>query len=57
MSAQVSGAAFAISAISVKGGDLCVEVGWQEGIMDKAIGDTVAQDMEAWLRYVGSRSL
>jgi hypothetical protein len=56
LSAEVNAPAFHISAVSVKGGDLCIDVGWQIGILDKAIGDKLAADIEAYLRYLAEHS-
>ncbi|KAH7325668.1 alcohol acetyltransferase [Stachybotrys elegans] len=52
LSAEVNASVFHISVVSVRGGDLCVDVGWQEGIIDPKIGDRLAADMESWLRYL-----
>ncbi|KAK5053888.1 hypothetical protein LTR84_001850 [Exophiala bonariae] len=54
LSAEVNAPAFHISAVSVQGGDLCVDIGWQEGIMDNAIGERLAVDIEQWLKYLAA---
>ncbi|KAI0016221.1 alcohol acetyltransferase-domain-containing protein [Xylariomycetidae sp. FL0641] len=53
--AVVTSTAFTIAAISVKGGDFCVNVSWQVGTVDAAFGEQLARDMEGWLRYLAKR--
>jgi len=54
LSAEVNAPAFHISVVSVHGGDLCVDIGWQQGIMDDAIGERLATDIEQWLKYLAT---
>ncbi|KIL83829.1 hypothetical protein FAVG1_12979 [Fusarium avenaceum] len=53
LSCEVTSPVFHISSISVKGREMCVDVSWQEGVVDAEIGDKLAADMEAWLRFLG----
>ncbi|KAF5019874.1 hypothetical protein F66182_8110 [Fusarium sp. NRRL 66182] len=53
LSCELTSPVFHISSISVKGKELCVDVSWQEGIVDVEIGDRLASDMETWLRFLG----
>ncbi|KAF4333276.1 hypothetical protein FBEOM_12905 [Fusarium beomiforme] len=55
LSSEVTSPVFHISSISVKGKELCVDVSWQQGIIDAEIGDKLASDMEAWIRFLGTR--
>lgn len=52
LSTEVTATPFHICPMSVKGGEMLVDVGWQECIMDKAVGDTLTSNLEAWLRYL-----
>ncbi|KAH7139625.1 alcohol acetyltransferase-domain-containing protein [Dactylonectria estremocensis] len=52
LSAHVAGPFLQISAISVKGGNLSIHVAWQDSADGNRIGEQVAKDMEAWLRYL-----
>ncbi|KAF5672754.1 hypothetical protein FHETE_3588 [Fusarium heterosporum] len=54
LSCEVTSPVFHISSISVKDREMCVDVSWQEGIIDGEIGDKLAADMEAWLRFLGA---
>jgi hypothetical protein len=54
LSCEITSPVFHISSISVKGRELCVDVSWQEGVINEAIGDKLAEDMEAWLRFLGA---
>jgi hypothetical protein len=53
LSCEVTSPVFHISSISVKGREMCVDVSWQEGVVDAEIGVKLAADMEAWLRFLG----
>ena len=53
LSANVTSPALQISAVSVKGHDLVVDVTWQDGAVDVEIGERVISDVEAWLRHLG----
>ncbi|KAH7140372.1 alcohol acetyltransferase-domain-containing protein [Dactylonectria estremocensis] len=55
LSANVTGALFSISPMAAKSGDLCIDVSWQDGVVDSSVGDRLISDLEAWLRHVGSR--
>ncbi|EWG36833.1 hypothetical protein FVEG_00699 [Fusarium verticillioides 7600] len=54
LSCELTSPVFHISSISVKGKEMCVDVSWQQGIIDAEIGDTLASDMEAWIRFLGA---
>ncbi|KAF4449135.1 hypothetical protein F53441_7531 [Fusarium austroafricanum] len=54
LSCELSSPVFHISSISVKGQALCVDVSWQQGIIDAEIGDKLASDMEAWIGFLGA---
>ncbi|KAI0186241.1 hypothetical protein EV127DRAFT_175282 [Xylaria flabelliformis] len=53
ISAEVCGAAFQVSPISVKNGALCVSCGWQECVVDGELGEAIVADLERWLRFLG----
>lgn len=55
LSAEVGAPVFHISAISVKGRELCVDVSWMEGTVEEGIGEKLARDMETWMRCLGAR--
>ncbi|KAJ4271516.1 Alcohol acetyltransferase [Fusarium torreyae] len=56
LSCELTSPVFHISSISVKGKELCVDVSWQEGVVEAEVGDKLASDMEAWLRFLGARA-
>ncbi|KAM0556695.1 hypothetical protein ACHAPJ_005753 [Fusarium lateritium] len=56
LSCELTSPVFHISSISVKGKELCVDVSWQEGVVDAEVGDKLASDVEAWLRFLGARA-
>ncbi|KAI0858432.1 alcohol acetyltransferase [Xylaria cubensis] len=53
ISAEVCGAAFQVSPISVKNGALCVSCGWQECVVDAELGEGIVADLARWLRFLG----
>ncbi|KAF4975249.1 hypothetical protein FZEAL_7956 [Fusarium zealandicum] len=55
LSCELTSPVFHISSISVKDKELCVDVSWQEGIIDVAVGEKLASDIEAWMRFLGAR--
>ncbi|KAH7005643.1 alcohol acetyltransferase-domain-containing protein [Fusarium venenatum] len=54
LSCEITSPVFHISSMSVKGKELCVDISWQEGVIDAEIGNKLASDMEAWLRFLGA---
>ncbi|KAJ4131039.1 Alcohol acetyltransferase [Fusarium equiseti] len=54
LSCEITSPVFHISSMSVKGKEMCVDISWQEGVIDAEIGDKLASDMEAWLRFLGT---
>lgn len=54
LSVDITGPVFHISAMSLKGGKLTIQVSWQEGIVDDSVGEQLAADIEAWIKHVGS---
>ncbi|RWA08647.1 hypothetical protein EKO27_g6458, partial [Xylaria grammica] len=53
ISAEVVGAAFQVSPISVKGGALCVSCSWQDCVVDAGLAGAVVADLDLWLRFLG----
>jgi hypothetical protein len=53
ISAEVCGAAFQVSPISVKGKALCVSCSWQNCVVDVKIAEAIVVDLERWLRFLG----
>lgn len=53
LSAWATGPAVQICVVTVKGGDLAVDVTWQDGVVDAEVGEQVAADLEAWLGHFG----
>jgi hypothetical protein len=49
LSPAVTGPALQMSTISVKGGDLCVDLSWQEGVIDNSLADEWTDHMKTWL--------
>ncbi|KAH8659002.1 alcohol acetyltransferase-domain-containing protein [Ilyonectria robusta] len=54
LSASVTAALFTLSPIAAKGGDLCIDVTWQDSVIDDGVGDRLVADLEAWLGHIGS---
>lgn len=54
LSCEITSPVFHISSMSVKGKELCVDISWQEGVIDAEIGNKLATDMEAWLGFLGA---
>lgn len=53
ISAEVCGAAFQVSPISVRDGALCVSCSWQDCVVDVKLGEAIVADLEGWLRFLG----
>lgn len=53
LSAQASGAAISISVVSVAGGLLCVDVSWQDGVIDEMVMEKLVTDLREWVGYLG----
>lgn len=53
LSAEASGAAIHICPISVLGKELCVDFSWQDTVVDGAVAERLASDVEEWLGYLG----
>lgn len=55
ISTEITAGAFNISVVSVKGGELSVDIGWQECTMDAALGDRLTSDLNVWLNHLGAK--
>ncbi|KAK3050282.1 Alcohol acetyltransferase [Extremus antarcticus] len=53
-SANVGGPAMSVNVAGVKGGALAVTVCWQEGVIEVAVMEGLAEDLELWLGRLGS---
>ncbi|KAH6680091.1 alcohol acetyltransferase-domain-containing protein [Plectosphaerella plurivora] len=53
LSIEVTRGAFHVCPIAVKGRDLTIDVNWQDGIVDNALGDNLFKDIEMMLLYIG----
>ncbi|KAI1750734.1 hypothetical protein F4782DRAFT_532223 [Xylaria castorea] len=53
ISAEVCGAAFQVSPISVRDGALCVGCSWQECVVDGELAEAIVADLARWLRFMG----
>lgn len=54
--ATVLGCMFKISVVSVKGKNLCIDLTWQDGVIDVGIADQLIADLEKWLHYVAQKA-
>ncbi|KAI0811872.1 hypothetical protein GGR55DRAFT_678092 [Xylaria sp. FL0064] len=52
ISAEVCGAAFQVSPISVRGGALCMGCSWQDCVVDVKLGEAIVGDLERWLQFL-----
>ncbi len=53
ISAEVCGAAFQVSPISVKDGALCMGCSWQDCVVDAKLAESIIRDLDRWLRFLG----
>ena len=53
LSVEVPGPGIAVSCVTVKGGEMCVDLTWEEGVVDESIGVKTADDVGRWLRRIG----
>lgn len=53
LGADVTGPAIHICVVAVKGGELVVDVTWQECAVDIQVGEGVTADLKAWLGHFG----
>ncbi|TGJ82757.1 hypothetical protein E0Z10_g6005 [Xylaria hypoxylon] len=53
ISAEVCGAAFQVSPISVKDGALCMGCSWQDCVVDAKLAEAIVAGLELWLRFLG----
>lgn len=53
LSPEMAGLPIGISAISVKGGDLCVDISWQESVLPESVMGQLSSDVESWMRALG----
>jgi hypothetical protein len=54
LSGTVAGPAIQISTVSVKGGDLSIELSWQDLPEIHDVAGRLVQDLQAWLLYLGA---
>lgn len=52
MSAETAGPVLALSVISVRGGEMVVEVTWQAGTVEDAVGERMAREVEEWVNVL-----
>ncbi|KAH8157336.1 hypothetical protein CIB48_g10909 [Xylaria polymorpha] len=53
ISAEVCGAAFQVSPITVRGGALCLSCSWQDCVVESKLAETIVADLARWLRFLG----
>lgn len=54
LSSEVSRSFFHVCPVAVKGKDLTIDISWQDGIVDGALGEGLVGDIDAMLRRIGS---
>lgn len=52
LAAGVTSPIFNISVITAKGNDLCIDVSWQDSLIDSVIGDRLTEGIHKWLDYI-----
>ncbi|KAI1276916.1 hypothetical protein F5Y07DRAFT_364495 [Xylaria sp. FL0933] len=52
ISAEVCGAAFQVSPISVRDGALCMGCSWQDCVVDLKLGEAIVGDLRRWLQFL-----
>lgn len=52
--AEVCAPVFHLSTVTLKGGDMCVDVSWQKAAVDEQIANRLASDVETFLNRLGS---
>ncbi|KAI0425628.1 hypothetical protein F5Y09DRAFT_321236 [Xylaria sp. FL1042] len=55
ISAEVCGAAFQVSPITVRDGALCMGCSWQDCVVDLKLAEAMVVDLERWLRFLGKQ--
>ncbi|KAI0969505.1 hypothetical protein F4678DRAFT_438927 [Xylaria arbuscula] len=53
VSAEVCGAAFQVSPITVRGGTLCMGCSWQDCVVELELAEAIVGDLERWLQFLG----
>jgi hypothetical protein len=51
--ATVAGAAISVNVAGVAGGDICIALGWQDGVVQTETVDSLAGDLQVWLDALG----
>jgi hypothetical protein len=54
LSAETPSAAFSVSIMTVKGGEMCVTCSWQDCVVDTELGERLMSDLQRWLEDIGS---
>ena len=54
LSVDVHSAAFSVSVMTIKGGDMCVTCSWQDCVVDPSLGERLLGDLERWLSAIGT---
>lgn len=52
LSAHVNGAGIHLGVITVKGGDMVIDLTWQRGVVDDEICEQLGEDLETWLGHI-----
>ena len=50
--AERTGSAISMSLVAVKGRNLCIDLSWQETVVDPSVGDGLVTDTEDWLAFI-----
>ncbi|KAF2868565.1 hypothetical protein BDV95DRAFT_116236 [Massariosphaeria phaeospora] len=54
LSAEVPSAAVSISIMTVKDEQMCVTCSWQDGVVEKRVGERLLWDLERWINEMGA---
>lgn len=53
LSAHVNGAGIHLGVMTVKGGDMVIDLSWQKGVVDDEVCEELGEDLKAWLGHIG----
>lgn len=56
LSAHVNGAGIHLGVITVKGGDMVIDMTWQKGVVDDKVCEQLGEDLRAWLGHIATKA-
>ena len=56
LSAHVNGAGIHLGVITVKGGDMVIDMTWQKGVVDDKVCEQLGEDLRTWLGHIATQA-